>query len=223
MSHLARLAIAFCLPVFVLAQLPPAEVEQRRETWNGVFERGQKANPNNPFPPNAFLQDVAGDLKPGRVLDAGMGQGRNSLWLAGKGWQVTGVDISDEGVSMAQEAAVERGVVIDGVVADLYEYDYGDERWDLVVSTYMHSTLIDNAEKVIASLKPGGLLLIEGFHRDHGGKSVQSGGRFGFKNNELLRVFNSLRVLRYEDLSAGADWAGGQEKPIIRFLARKPI
>ena len=55
--------------------------------------------------PNAFLVKFAKTLKPGRALDVGMGQGRNTIYLAQQGWQVTGFDLSDAGVKLARERA----------------------------------------------------------------------------------------------------------------------
>lgn len=221
MKYLVPIAFALTVSAPCFAQLSPEEAESRRGVWNGVFERIEDLDVE--LQVNPFLQIVAADLPPGRALDAGIGQGRNALWLAEQGWRVTGVDISDEGVEQAEQQARDKGAEIDGVVADLYGYDYGEEKWDLVVSTYMHSILIGNAEKVIASLKPGGLLVVEGFHWDHNRNSIQDGQRFGFKVNELLRAFDSLRILHYEDLSTGADWGPDRssDTPIVRFLARK--
>ena len=68
------------------------------------------------------------------------------------------------------------------------------------------------------ALKPGGILVVEGFHRDLNRRGVQ-GEYFGYHSNELLKVFGRLRVLYYEDTTA-ADWErSGQEAPIVRFLA----
>ena len=54
--------------------------------------------------PNAFLMEVARSLTPGRALDIGMGQGRNAIWLAEHGWEVTGLEISREGARQASSA-----------------------------------------------------------------------------------------------------------------------
>ena len=65
---------------------------------------------------------------------------------------------------------------------------------------------------------------IEGFHRDLGVESVQ-GGYFGYRTNELLRAFDDLRIVYYEDTVADeADWGRTIEgrKPLVRFVARKP-
>ena len=60
--------------------------------------------------PNAFLVEMVRDLKPGRVLDVAMGQGRNPICLAKIGWDVTGFDASSEGLAIAQKGAGQAGV-----------------------------------------------------------------------------------------------------------------
>jgi len=66
--------------------------------------------------------------------------------------------------------------------------------------------------RIAAALKPGGLLVIEGFAGQE---------KFMFQPNELLRDFSDLRVLRYEDTEDEADWAPGHRSHIIRFVAEK--
>src|SRR4029077_6412275 len=123
----------------------------------------------------------------------GMGQGRNSLFLAALGWEVTGFDISDVGVKQAQAEAAKRGLKIDAKVGDVDKFDYGKERYDLIVGMYMHEYLTRNAGKVVAALKPGGMLVVEGIHRDIGKDSLQ-GKPYGYTNNELAKVFGALRI-----------------------------
>jgi len=119
----------------------------------------------------------------------------------------------------AREAAQQRGVKLTAVVEDADRFDYGRQRWDLVVGMYMHAVITRNAEKIMESLKPGGLLVVEGFHRDLNRRGVQ-GEFFGYQSNELLKAFERLRVLYYEDTIAAADWEpSGQAAPIVRLLA----
>jgi len=195
--------------------------QEAREIWNRVFKNAEGAGAR--WEANQFLADVASSRKAGTALDIGMGQGRNSLLLARQGWRVTGFDISDEAVGQARAAAAKAGLEITAEVDDVYAYDYGSERWDLVIAMYMHSLIVPGASKIVDSLKPGGLLVIEGFHRDLNQESVQ-GGYFGYQTNELLKVFDGLRVVYYEDIQDEADWGkgwDGKEKPIVRFVARK--
>jgi predicted O-methyltransferase YrrM len=175
-------------------------------------------NPNATFNrnPNAFLVETVKPLKPGRALDIGMGQGRNSLWLAQQGWDVTGVDISEEGVRLAQEQAAKIGVKLNTVLKSADEFDYGRDQWDLIIGIFMHGTFNRNAAKIVEGLKPGGLVVVEGFYRGGTGSPL-----YGRPANELLRVFNGLRITHYQDLTAPADWAGSRPREIVRLVARK--
>jgi hypothetical protein len=100
-SHVVRKAvivIALCLTGLVQTQ------EQRRpprEVWNEVFTKRQ----GREFPHNKFLAEMIQGRKPGTALDIGIGEGRNALFLAIQGSEVTGFDISDVGVKLAREAA----------------------------------------------------------------------------------------------------------------------
>ena len=216
------------LPLFLLPTLAaPAiaqddtatEAERDRATWNSVFERSKARGWK--WEANEFLSEVVADLHPGSALDIGMGQGRNSLFLAEGGWQVTGIDISDEAIAQSLAQAKEAGLELTALRADVNTFDYGEEKWDLVVGMYMHSLITGNADKIMRSLKPGGLLVLEGFHRDLNRESVE-GGYFGFATHELLDAFARLRVLHYEDLTDNSDWGRGGRNPIVRFVARKP-
>jgi hypothetical protein len=85
----------------------------------------------------------------------------------------------------------------------------------------MHGLITQNTNKIIDSLKPGGIIVIEGFYRDINQETL-TGGSLGYQTNELLKAFDRLRVLYYEDTIATADWGRGQPKsPIVRFLARR--
>jgi SAM-dependent methyltransferase len=168
--------------------------------------------------PNALLVQVAQAMPPGRALDLGAGQGRNAAWLAAQGWDVTAVDVSGVGVSQARASEARVHVVQQAVE----EFDLGVESWDLIAAIYVHGVLLRASERVIAALRPGGVLVVEGFHRDVMKLGVEgmTGGLLGYKTNALLRHFLPLRVERYEDCIALADWRR-IEAPIVRLVARK--
>ncbi|HUK91500.1 MAG TPA: class I SAM-dependent methyltransferase [Blastocatellia bacterium] len=194
------------------AQLTKEEKAGERDRWNRIY-----ADPKSDFShaTSQLLIDAVSGRKPGTAIDLGMGEGRNAVFLARQGWQVTGVDLSDVAVDQATKHAADAGARIQGVVADLDEYDLGHEKWDLITLFYMHAwqhlSKLNNTERLKNALKPGGLLVIEGF----------GGGDVGYQTNELLRAFDGLRVLRYEDSAGEAAWAPGQKSRIIRFIAQK--
>lgn len=207
--------VALCLSGVAQAQEPRRSAQ---EVWNELY--AQREGREYQF--NKFLAETVKGKQPGKALDIGMGQGRNALFLAALGWEVTGFDISEVAVRQARETAQKRGLKLEASVGDVDKFDYGKQRWDLVVGMYMHQYVTRNAKKIVDSLKPGGILVIEAIHRDINRDNLQ-GERYGHHSNELPKVFGRLRVLYYEDTVAPADWekSGGKPVPIVRLIAVK--
>jgi hypothetical protein len=95
-----RLAFLLSLSALTAIAQPAAPTVDPRERWNKVFTNPEAQINRHP---NAFLQKTLEGRKPGRALDVGLGMLRNSLWLASRGWDVTGVDVADEGIRLPQE------------------------------------------------------------------------------------------------------------------------
>ena len=185
------------------------------ERWNKILTA---PTPRFNKSPNAFLVEMVKGLKPGRSLDVGMGQGRNTIFLAQQGWTSVGFDPADRAVAVAQEDAKSVGVSIVTHVARAEEFDWGDAQWDLIVLSYVGAR--EFTEQVTRSLKPGGMVVVEAFHRD-ATRSHPIGGAVVFDTNELLKVFPALRVVRYEDTTAIGDF-GLEETRVVRLAAVKP-
>lgn len=196
--------------------LPP---EKARAVWNKVYSEEEDRVTNYP---NRFLADVAQGSKPGRALDIGMGQGRNSLFLARLGWDVTGVDISDKGIEIARKEAARLGLKPNYVVSDFTIFDVGKQRWDLIVGVYMGELILSQAARIAEGLRPGGLLVVENYHRDIN-RNALTGGKIGYPVNALLETFAPLlRIVRYEEVLDFPDWGNrGEKAPLVRLLARK--
>jgi SAM-dependent methyltransferase len=185
------------------------------ERWNRILTA---PTPRFSTAPNAFLVTMTKGLKPGRSLDVGMGQGRNTIYLAQQGWDSVGFDPADRAVAAAQEQAKKLGVTITTTVARAEEFDWGDAKWDLIVLSYVGAR--DYVATVSRALRPGGMVVVEGFHRD-ATKAGPIGGAVVFDTNELLRLFADFRVVRYED-SGGVGDFGLQETRVVRLAAVKP-
>lgn len=149
--------------------------------WHG--EPGGAPSAMALAPPNPhLLREVAG-LEPGTALDAGCGAGAEAIWLASRGWQVTGADIADEALTRAAERAAASGVAdqVQWVQADLTTWEPG-ERYDLVTTHYAHPAMpqLECYDRIASWVSPGGTLLIVG-HLQHGhglghGHDHQNGG-----------------------------------------------
>jgi SAM-dependent methyltransferase len=116
--------------------------------------------------PNGFLVTAAARLPPGKVLCLGEGEGRNAVWLAARGHEVTAVDSSGVGLAKARRLAAERGVRITTVHADLAAFDIEPGAWDGIVSIFCHLPPVLRADvhrRCVAGLRPGGVLLLEAY------------------------------------------------------------
>lgn len=127
------------------------------ERWNAFFTADK---PRFNVMPNAFLVQMAERREPGAALDVGMGQGRNSLWLARQGWQVTGFDPATEALAIARQNAASLGLSLRTVEARDDTFEWGESRWDLILLSYAGCS-IENVPRVERALKPGGPLVVE--------------------------------------------------------------
>jgi SAM-dependent methyltransferase len=184
-------------------------LEADREEWNAVYREGKDFNPE----PSKFLVEMVKGRKPGLALDVAMGQGRNALYLASQGWRVTGIDISDEGLRQAREAAAARKLTIEAIDANAETWDFGVEKWDLVVLTYAGCD--DGVVK--KSLKRGGLIVSERAAKD-------ANPRIGVETDALSTAYrDGFTILRDELVEDVSDW-GWRERvrgKLVRFAAEK--
>lgn len=187
------------------------DVEAQRQRWNGVFSRMPE---NIRTDATVFLVQTANELKPGTALDIGMGFGRNALYLARHGWTVTGVDISDVGVEKARQQAAAEHVPLTAVREDMFKFDYGHDRYDLIVFAYMGGEKQGMSEKITDALKPGGLLVIEHF-------VLAPPTRLGYPSGVLPGLYPKLEVLHYAEVDGKPDYGQLTAGKVVQFLARK--
>lgn len=137
-----------------------------RTAWN---ERYASADLVWSAGPNRFLPPEVVDLAPGRALDLACGEGRNAIWLAEQGWQVTAVDFADAGIDKGRRLAAERGVEVDWVVADVTAWRSGTP-FDLVAVFYLQLPSAEMASTMAAAagmVAPGGTLLLVAHDRSN--------------------------------------------------------
>src|SRR5581483_8342317 len=133
-----------------------------------------------------------------------------------RGWRVTGIDTSDEGLRQARQAATARGLQVDALHADLESWDYGANQWDLVVLVYSgcDAQLVASVRR---SLRRGGVVVFEGFH-------VGSAPAIGWTTAALSSLFqDGFEVLHNEIAEDVSDWGieRGVRLKLVRFAARK--
>ncbi len=116
--------------------------------------------------PNEYLVEVTDRIPKGAVLCLAEGEGRNAVYLASRGYEVTAVDSSSVGLEKAQKLARERSVKIETIHADLADFDIGAERWSGIVSIFCHLPKELRAlvcRRCVEGLKPGGVLVMEAY------------------------------------------------------------
>lgn len=131
--------------------------------WNERYNEPEYAFGTEP---NDFLASVIDDIPHGRVLCLCEGEGRNAVYLAQHGCEVTGVDASEAGLCKAQKLAEEKGVSIKTIVADLAEYTIEPDHWDAIVSIFCHMppTIRQQLhQQCIAGLRSNGVFILEAY------------------------------------------------------------
>lgn len=137
--------------------------------WDQIWQ-GDRAESMGTGQANPHLVSEINDLTPGTALEAGCGAGAEAIWLATRGWQVTGADIAAAALARAAERAAASGVAdrLQWVEADLSVWDPGVQ-YDLVTTHYAHPAIpqLDFYSRLASWVATGGTLLIVGhLHRD---------------------------------------------------------
>jgi 2-polyprenyl-3-methyl-5-hydroxy-6-metoxy-1,4-benzoquinol methylase len=134
-------------------------VEQDRLKWNKRYAGEESFI--DPCPSSFLVEriDMIESLLPGReALDIACGEGRNSIFLARRGFSVTGIDIADEGIAKAMRRAMAEGLNIGFLRADLEVYPLRGP-WDLVIN--FNFLMRDLIPRAVAALKSGGIMLVD--------------------------------------------------------------
>jgi len=145
--------------------------------------------------PNPLLIEAARDVRPGRALDLACGTGRNALWLAEHGWNVTAVDGSDAEMEILQSRARDAGVTINAQTVDLEEPAFAIEpaRYDLIAMCYyFQRNLIEQCRQ---GLVPGGVIVAIALLIEPG----KEHSTFRLQPGELRGFFADWDVLHYRE------------------------
>ncbi len=180
-----------------------------RERWNERYE----AEAETPAP-SPFLLSLDAILpRRGRALDVAGGSGRNALWLARRGLDVTLADVSDVALERAAGAAAAAGVPLSTVRVDLEAEPPPAGPWDLVVCTYfLHRPLLAALPDVLA---PGGLLVVAHATRTNLTRHARPGPDHVLEDGELPGLVRGVEVVRSEE-----GWLeGGRHE--ARLVARR--
>ena len=201
-----------------------------KEFWNERYSAPEYAYG---IAPNEFFAGVLAGLKPGKILFPAEGEGRNAVYAAEAGWEVSALDLSEEGKKKADQLAASRGVSMDYQVGNLSEMSYPAESFDALVLIFAHfpASLRESFHrKLFTFLKPGGVLILEGFSKDHlkfSSVNPLAGGpkdpSMLFSEEELRSDFKEMEILNLEEkeveLKEGLYHSG--KSAVIRLIAMK--
>ncbi|MDF1587230.1 SAM-dependent methyltransferase [Marinimicrococcus flavescens] len=203
-------------------------VEERVAEWDRRFGSEDYLFGTDP---NAFLVRQADRLQPGmKVLAVADGEGRNGVWLAGRGLDVLSVEASSVALKKAQRLARERGVALATEQTDILSWDWGRDRFDAIAAIFIQFARPRERTRLFElmqeALRPGGLLLLQGYRPEQVGRGT--GGPPFVENmytepmlREAFAAIEILELRSYEaDIREGTGHAG--MSALIELVARKP-
>lgn len=207
-----------------------ADVNLQEAIWNRRYREAGDAYLFGTAP-NAFLAREAHRLAPGsHVLSVADGEGRNSVWLAGRGHRVTATELSPVALEKARRLASENNVVVEFVVADILAWSWPVAAYDAVVAIFIQFAgpleRVALFEGLKRALKPGGLLFLLGYtpkQLEYGSGGPPTEANM-YTPALLETAFGDLEILdlrEYEDdLAEGAAHCG--RSALIQLIARRP-
>lgn len=210
-------------PRAAISQAEGQDLDRQAAGWDDLFRKIEIPEISSETSFAAYCADRLfreGRLQSGdSAMVLAMGDGRNALYLANLGLEVTGIDISSVGLDKARQAAAERGLKIEAIRADLFQYDLGEGSWDLVTNVFFNPSIL-MFERLMAAVRPGGYILVEGYGSDYIGPGPAPETRY--RPNQLIAKLARWRILEYEDGIFPSEWAGGRSVAVVRILAQKP-
>jgi tellurite methyltransferase len=159
--------------------------------------------------------ETAAAVAPGRALDLACGAGRNAIWLAEHGWDVTAVDGAPAAIEILQSRTIERHLKIEAITADLEKDEYEIEpiHWDLIAMCYyLQKNLFDPAKRGVT---PGGLLI----SIVHITESREELTPHSLRSGELEEYFVGWEILHRREGMANDPV---HRRAVAEIVARKP-
>jgi len=197
-----------------------------KEFWNNMYSSNDYIYGREP---NVYYAENLKKLTPGKVLFPGEGEGRNAVFAARLGWDVSAFDSSEKGREKALQLARTHHVNINYRVADAGEVEFSDNLFDCIVLIFVHLPAEKRQNfhrKMMGYLKPGGHIIFEGFskkqinHQSGGPKNIDMLFDETELTNDFSPLVNDLNLkFLHTDLDEGAYHRGKAE--VVRFTAIK--
>ncbi len=197
-----------------------------REDWNRIYASGNFDYNKQPNRLLACALDLlqARGITSGRLLDCAMGEGRNSIYAAQRGFTVHGFDISDEAMSHANQRAEALGLQLHTHQSETEDYDYGEEKWDVILVLF-YPAMRRIMDRIQRALKPGGYLILASPMA--GMEKIVPDAHPDILNNlyepgELARTFQGYEILVNTEMIDYLDFFRVAPVPMVEFMAHKP-
>jgi SAM-dependent methyltransferase len=184
--------------------------------WDRRYRLREHAASDLEAGPTPLLIETAASLKPGRALDLACGAGRNALWLAQHGWEVTAADGAVTAIEFLHSRASNQGLKISAVVADLEKDEFNIEpsRWDLILKLYyLQRDLFEPAKRGVV---PGGIL-ISIVHLNEPG---EGDGPFRLRPGQMEKYFSGWEILHLREGKANDP---AHRRAVAEIVARRPV
>ncbi len=221
-SHGIR-SLAACRFLAELGISPLFNLRAGLDDWPGPLSRGLEGNghPHNQIAPSRFLVESYDLLPRGIVLDLAMGNGRNAIYLASRGFDVDGVDIDPEAVAQARATARRLNAPIRAVIGNVEDGTHiiPLEAYDVIlVFNYLHRPVLKDIRD---GVRPGGVAVYQTYTTEQPRYGKPTNPAHLLEPGELKRVFADWQILRYRE-GVEVEWPGGQPRALAGIAARKP-
>ncbi len=203
--------------------------ENPGETWDGKYDTDAYIFGTQP---NQFLLAQRDRFHAGdRVLAVADGEGRNGVWLAGLGCAVLSMDISPRAIAKARHLALQHGVALEFEVADLMHWQWPQGSFDTVVCIFIQFAAPSERDVLFQgfwqALRPGGMLLMQGFGTDQLKYSSGGPGRIEhlYSQDMLREAFAKWDILLLKEYEAILDEGPKHQgmAALVDLVARKPF
>lgn len=175
------------------------------DRYNRIYEKRENIYGERP---DSIVASIPDHIEGGQVLELGAGYGRNSLYLAEKGFDVTASDFSEIGIKKLKERAEAKGLKIHASVGDALDYDFTNN-YDVIVNSFMMQHL--GREDALALIKkfqehttPGGLNAILTFTQAGDFYQNELYGDFYPAPDELRKLYDGWEILKYDEFETEA-------------------
>jgi len=184
--------------------------------WNERYRLRERPTEDLDAAPTPLVLSAAAKLVPGKALDLACGAGRNALWLAERGWEVTAVDGAHAAIEILRTRAMERSLKITAVVSDLQkgEFEIEPSGWDLVAMCYyLQRNLFEPAKRGVT---PGGILI----SIVHVNEPGEDDGPYRLRPGQLEQYFTGWEILHRHEGKANDS---AHRRAVAEIVARRPL